>query len=94
MHFSMPPSHARLRGLQGLALACALLLGGCGPDNNGDQLPDNPQVFEFGFETGLNGFSADGADLEVGGDSDTYVYGPITGTGGSCCVRRLVTSAR
>ena len=29
MHFSMPPPHTRLRALQGLALACALLLGGC-----------------------------------------------------------------
>ena len=29
MYFSMPPPHARLRALLGLALVCALLLGGC-----------------------------------------------------------------
>lgn len=53
------------------ALLAALVAAGlcaCGPDNNGGQLPQNPEVFEFGFETGLNGFSADAADLEVGGD--------------------------
>ncbi len=43
-------------------------LASCSANNNGGELPDNPRVFSFGFETGLNGFSADGADLEVGGE--------------------------
>jgi hypothetical protein len=55
-------------GVALLALSAAALLGACSSNNVGPGNPGSPKVFEFGFESGLDGFVADGADLEVGGD--------------------------
>ena len=79
MHFSMPPSHARLRGLQGLALACALLLGGCG------SAPPSSRHAR-GTPSTLSGEQASNTAIHALGLVGTpYRYGGNTPDGGFDC---------
>ena len=78
MYFSMPPPHARLRGLQGLALVCALLLVGCGTPSAVRHTRGTPST--------LSGEQASNIAIHALGLVGTpYRYGGNTPDGGFDC---------